>query len=101
MVVAITSADASLQSGIGWPVLSMRVGHRASWWKAGVVEPDEVPHLVRQRVLKIVHLGAAAGRIRDQITPLEVKRVDLDVGVRDVAGGHARRHVVSASAAGS
>ena len=58
IVVSRTSADALAQSVIGAPVLSMR---RRALEVTGVVEPDEVAHLVGQRVLEIVvRLSVAA-----------------------------------------
>src|SRR4029077_16079589 len=55
---------------------------------ARVVEPDEVPELVRERGLQIIDVEAVlrAGRRVVQVRPrLVAGGVDLDVGVDDVA----------------
>ena len=63
IVVASTSGDALAQSGIGVPVLSSGAG---GCEVAGVVQADQVAHLVRHRVLQIVERLAVAAQIRVQ-----------------------------------
>ena len=62
IVVAATSAGAWLQLGIGLTVFVHRawvggvIGATAAEDVTGVVKSDQVPHLVRERVLQILHL---------------------------------------------
>jgi hypothetical protein len=49
----------------------------------GVVEPQDVPHFVGERALK-VHARLVTSQF--DIRPLEVLRVNLDVGLDDLAG---------------
>ena len=70
---------------MGLPLLSIGRGGvaRPARHVAGVIEPDEVTHLVRERVLQIL-IGADERWIGDEIAPGEVLRVDLDVAVLDL-----------------
>jgi hypothetical protein len=99
IVVASTSGDALAQSGIG----RRCVERRRALEVAGVVEADEVAHLVGHGVLEIVERLPAAAQVgvRDQVAQLKWKALTSMSASRMIPDDVLADTDVSASAAGS